>query len=80
MLSGAFTELLVSPLPQAEGRELTSYSRGVMAAMARMDLMRRLADQRAHLQRLTEDDPTYTEVFAELMRLEQRRQRYSEYQ
>lgn len=78
-LAGPFSELLVAPLPQAAGRDLSAYSRGVMAAMARMDIMRRLADQRMTLQRLNEDDPSYTEVFTELMRLEERRQRYSEY-
>lgn len=79
LLLGPITELLVAPLPQAEGRDLRAYSRGVMAAMARMDIMRRLADQRSQLQRMSEDDPEYTTVFTELMRLEQRRQRYSEY-
>lgn len=79
MLSGPITELAVAPLPQSEGGNLQAYARGILAAMARMDIMRRLADQRAQLQRLSDDDPAYTEIFTELMRLEERRQRYSEY-
>lgn len=79
LLAGAITELAVAPLPQVQGADVAGYARGVLAAMARMDLMRRLGDQRAKLQRMSDEDPEYTTVFTELMRLEERRQRYSEY-
>lgn len=79
LLGAAITELAVAPLPQVRGADLAAYARGVLAAMARMDLMRRLGDQRAKLQRMSDEDPEYTAVFTELMRLEERRQRYSEY-
>ena len=46
--------------------------------MVRMDLTRKLGEARAALSRLNEDDPTYSEMFRELMRLEQRRQNYTE--
>lgn len=78
-LGGAVTELAVAPLPQRPGDDTAGYARGVLGAMARMDLMRRLGDQRAKLQRMSDEDPEYVAVFTELMRLEQRRQRYSEY-
>ena len=57
---------------------MRSYCRGVVAAMVRMDLTRKLGEARAALSRLNEDDPTYSEMFREHMRLEQRRQNYTE--
>ena len=74
----AVTQLAVAPLPVAGEADVRSYCRGVVAAMVRMDLTRKLGEARAALSRLNEDDPTYSEMFRELMRLEQRRQNYTE--
>ena len=74
----AVTQLAVAPLPVAGEADVRSYCRGVVAAMVRMDLTRKLGEARAALSRLSEDDPTYSETFRELMRLEQRRQNYTE--
>jgi hypothetical protein len=49
-----------------------------MGAMVRLDVTRRLADANANLQRLSEDDPQYTQAFRELMRLEEVRRRFTE--
>ena len=46
--------------------------------MVRMDLTRKLGEARAHLSRMSEEDPEYSEAFRSLMRLEQRRQNYTE--
>ena len=74
----AVTQLAVAPLPVAGEADVRSYCRGVVAAMVRMDLTRKLGEARAALSRLSEDDPTYSDMFRELMRLEQRRQNYTE--
>ena len=74
----AVTQLAVAPLPVAGEADVRSYCRGVVAAMVRMDLTRKRGEARAALSRLSEDDPTYSETFRELMRLEQRRQNYTE--
>ena len=74
----AVTQLAVAPLPVAGEADVRSYCRGVVAAMVRMDLTRKLGEARAALSRLSEDDPTYSDTFRELMRLEQRRQNYTE--
>ena len=81
------TELAVAPLPVAaapvdEARDgvaaVRSYCRGVVAALVRIDLTRKMGEARAALQRMGEDDPNYAAVFRELMRLEQRKQALSE--
>ncbi|RRC96487.1 DNA primase [Schaalia canis] len=80
VVGAVVTELAVAPLPQHAGGDVRAYSRGMMAAMVRMDLTRRTADLRAQLQRLSPDDEKYDEVFRQLMVTEQRRQRYSGYE
>ena len=74
----AVTELAVNPLPVAGEADVRSYCRGVVAALVRMDLTRQLGETRAALSRMNEEDPQYSEVFRSLMRLEQRRQNYTE--
>ena len=74
----AVTQLAVAPLPVAGEADVRSYCRGVVAAMVRMDLTRKLGEARAALSRMNEEDPNYSETFRELMRLEQRRQNYTE--
>ncbi|WP_115727050.1 DNA primase [Actinomyces culturomici] len=74
----AVSELAVAPLPQDREDEMRSYCRGVVAALVRMDLTRKMGEARSRLQRLDEDDPDYAEAFRDLMRLEQRRQTFSE--
>ena len=77
-IAPAVTQLAVAPLPVAGEADLRSYCRGVVAAMVRMDLTRKLGEARAHLSRMSEEDPEYSEAFRSLMRLEQRRQNYTE--
>ncbi|MDO4258669.1 MAG: DNA primase [Actinomycetaceae bacterium] len=72
------SELAVAPLPQDREDQMRSYCRGVMAAMVRMDLTRRTGEVRTALQRISEDDPGYADLFRELMKLEERRQRFTE--
>lgn len=74
----AVTELAVAPLPQDRDDGMRSYCRGVVAALVRMDLTRKMGEARSRLQRMDEDDPEYAEAFRELMRLENRRQTFSE--
>ena len=77
-VGGLVTQLAVAPLPVAGEADVRSYCRGVVAAMVRMDLTRKLGEARAALSRMNEEDPNYSEMFRELMRLEQRRQNYTE--
>ena len=77
-MAPAVSQLAVAPLPVADHERMRSYCRGVVAAMVRVDLTRSLGQARAALQRMGEDDPGYAEAFRELMRLEQRRQNYTE--
>ena len=74
----AVTELAVAPLPQDREEEMRSYCRGVVAALVRTDLTRKLGEARGRLQRMDEDDPQYAQAFRELMRLENRRQTFTE--
>ncbi len=78
IVGSAVAELAVTPLPQDREDEMRAYCRGVVAALVRMDLTRKMGEARSRLQRLDEDDPDYAEAFRELMRLEQRRQSFSE--
>ena len=78
VVGGIVTQLAVAPLPQDRADGLRDYSRGVMAALVRLDLTRRAGERRAALQRMDPDDPGYAEAFQDLMRLEQRRRTYSE--
>lgn len=77
-VAAVLVELAVAPLPQDREDQLRAYCRGAMGAMVRLDVTRRLADVNANLQRLSEDDPQYTQAFRELMRLEEVRQRFTE--
>ena len=77
-IAPSVTELAVNPLPVAGEGDVRSYCRGVVAAMVRMDLTRQFGEARAALSRMNEEDPQYSEVFRSLMRLEQRRQNYTE--
>ena len=77
-IAPSVTELAVNPLPVAGEGDVRSYCRGVVAAMVRMDLTRQLGEARAALSRMNEEDPQYSEVFRSLMRLERRRQNYTE--
>lgn len=78
VVGAAVTELAVAPLPQDREEEMRSYCRGVVAALVRTDLTRKLGEARGRLQRMDEDDPEYAEAFRELMRLENRRQTFTE--
>ena len=77
-VASVLMELAVAPLPQDREDRLRAYCRGAMGAMVRLDVTRRLADANANLQRLSEDDPQYTQAFRELMRLEEVRRRFTE--
>ena len=84
IVGAVVTELAVAPLPVSEEmRErktdrLREWSRGMMGALVRMDLTRRVGDVRATLQRMSPQDPAYQQTFADLVKLEQRRQNYTE--
>ncbi|QPK81764.1 DNA primase [Schaalia sp. ZJ405] len=79
MLGEVVTQFAVAPIPQDDREEgMRSYCRGVVGAMVRMDLTRRVGQARADLQRMNEDDPGYGDAFKELLRLEQRRQTFTE--
>lgn len=77
-VASVLMELAVAPLPQDREDQLRAYCRGAMGAMVRLDVTRRLADANANLQRLSQDDPQYTQAFRELMRLEEVRRRFTE--
>lgn len=78
LVGAAVTELAVAPLPQDREEQMRSYCRGVVAALVRTDLTRKLGEARGRLQRMDEDDPQYAQAFRELMRLENRRQTFTE--
>ena len=72
------TELAVAPLPQDRAEELGGYARGVLTALLRMGMTRQVAEVKGRLQRMDPNDPAYSEAFAELVRLEQRRRLLNE--
>lgn len=78
IVSAAVAELAVAPLPQDREDEMRAYCRGVVGALVRMDLTRKMGEARSRLQRLDETDPAYAEAFRGLMVLEQRRQSFAE--
>lgn len=78
VLAEAVTQLAVAPLPQDRDDKMRSYCRGVMAALVRMDLTRKMGEARSRLQRMDEDDPDYQDAFRALILLEQRKQRLKE--
>ena len=78
IVGATVAELAVAPLPQDRADEMRAYCRGVVAALMRMDLMRKVGEARSRLQRLEETDPDYAEAFRALMLLEQRKQSFTE--
>ncbi|MFD1719535.1 DNA primase [Georgenia deserti] len=72
-VAGVVTELAVAPLPADRADGLAAYARGVLVALLRMGLTRRIADVKGNLQRTDPQDPAYSEIFTELMELENRR-------
>ena len=86
-VGAAITELAVAPLPLAppRGREgepdpqvVERYARGVLSALARTGINRRLAELRARHRRMTADDEDYREVFEQIVGLENRRMRIAQ--
>lgn len=67
------TELAVSPLPEDRPEALGAYARGVVVALLRMGITRRIADARGALQRTDPQDPSYAAQFAHLVELENAR-------
>ena len=82
-VDAAITELAVAPMPvsalrgdrRAEPSEeaLRRYAAGVLSALARTGINRRLAELRAKQRRMSAEDPDYREVFEEIVGLENRR-------
>lgn len=83
-VSAALTELAVVPLPlpgprgggetdEADPFALKRYAEGVLSALARTGINRRLAELRARLRRMSREDEGYREVFEEIVGLENRR-------
>lgn len=78
VVDAVVTQLAVAPLPQDRPDQMRSFSRGIIAAMVRMDLTRRSAELHAKLQRMNSDDERYAETFTELMKCEERRRAFAE--
>jgi DNA primase len=76
-VAGVITELAVAPLPEDRPEALAGYAQGVLVALIRMGLTREIADVKGRLQRTDPADPSYAEVFAALMALENRRRALS---
>ncbi|PFG41309.1 DNA primase [Georgenia soli] len=76
-VAGVITELAVAPLPEDRPDALAGYARGVLVALIRMGLTREIADVKGTLQRTDPGDPTYAQIFAQLMELENRRRSLS---
>lgn len=79
ILGSVVAELAVAPLPQDRANEMRAYCRGVVAALVRIDLTRKVGEVRSRLQRLSDSDPAHAQAFRELMVLEERRQSFSEH-
>ena len=86
-VGAAITELAVAPLPLApprgragepEPQDVERYARGVLSALARTGINRRLAELRARHRRMTADDEDYREVFEQIVGLENRRMRIAQ--
>lgn len=85
-VSAAVTELAVAPLPlptprgkaaesgQPDPEAARRYASGVLRALARTGVNRRLAELRVRHRRMSRDDEGYREVFEEIVGLENRRQ------
>ena len=77
----------MAPLPLApprgragepEPQDVERYARGVLSALARTGINRRLAELRARHRRMTADDEDYREVFEQIVGLENRRMRIAQ--
>ena len=77
-VAGVITELAVAPLPEDRLDALAGYAQGVLVALIRMGLTREIADVKGRLQRTDPGDPSYAQIFADLMVLENRRRSLSE--
>lgn len=87
-VDAAITELAVAPMPvsalhgdrHAEPGEeaLRRYAAGVLSALARTGINRRLAELRARQRRMSTEDPGYRELFEEIVGLENRRHQISQ--
>ncbi|MGO1317325.1 MAG: DNA primase [Cellulomonadaceae bacterium] len=77
---GLVNELAVAPLPEDRESAVEDYVRGVVRALAEMQITRRIADVRSRLQRTdAERSPEeYQAVFAELLSLDAQRRRLRE--
>jgi DNA primase len=49
--AGLAKELAVAPLPEREGREITTYCRGIVSSLVERDLLRQKADLMGQFQR-----------------------------
>ncbi|MDO4243010.1 MAG: DNA primase [Actinomyces sp.] len=88
VVDAAITELAVSPLPLPAARggrpgepdpeHVSRYATGVLSALARTGITRRLAELRARQRRMSPDDPAYREIFEEIVGLENRRQQIAQ--
>lgn len=79
VLSDVITQLAVAPIPQDErDGGMRSYCRGVVAALVRMDLTRRVGQARADLQRMDVNDDGYERAFEVLLELENKRRTFAE--
>lgn len=77
-IGAVVTELAVAPLPQDKPEQMRAYARGVMAAMVRMDLTRRMGDMRSRLQRMDPSDEDFEATNVEMARLVTRLRTFTE--
>ncbi|MDO4792324.1 MAG: DNA primase [Buchananella hordeovulneris] len=77
-LVGLLGMLAVAPVPVADEKDTDKYVRGVVGALMRVWLVRRVGDLRQQLRRLPADSPEAQAAMAELMKMETRRRQLME--
>ncbi|MDO4888356.1 MAG: DNA primase [Actinomycetaceae bacterium] len=76
VVARAVAQLAVESLPETRGDRLQNYVRSVVSSLIRQGITRQIAELRSELQRTSPDDPSYGELFADLMDLETQRRSY----
>ena len=78
-VSEVIRQLAVAPLAQDDASSVRDYAVGLMRALVRLELTRRVAALRLRLGRLDPSDPEYEEIFAELVELDSQRREYADH-
>ncbi len=74
----AMRQLTVAPLAQDDSASLRDFAVGSMHALVRTELTRQSAGVRARLQRLSPEDPEYTELLSQLTELDSHRRAFAD--